>query len=94
MLSVPPGRVQYWVDEDLLFTKGGRITESSLTKFLSEHPHRIPFETLSFEMRNWLTEMGYPEAKTGSAAAATSAGRGNHPTDLILVGGVEPAGES
>jgi hypothetical protein len=60
MFSVPPARVQYWVAEKLLLTKGGRITESSLSKFLADHPKRIPFETLSPEMQNWLREMGYP----------------------------------
>ena len=29
MFAVPPARVQYWVAEKLLLTKGGRITESS-----------------------------------------------------------------
>src|SRR5258707_11074529 len=60
MFSVPPARVQYWIAEKLLLTKGGRITESSFAKFLTDHPKRIPFETLSPEMQNWLREMGYP----------------------------------
>lgn len=60
MVCVPPGRVQYWVDEQMLLTKGGRITESSLSKFLNDAPEKIPYETLSPEMRNWLCEMGYP----------------------------------
>src|SRR6266705_2128523 len=60
MVSVPPARVQYWIAEKLLLTKGGRITESSFAKFLTDHPKRIPFEALSPEMQNWLREMGYP----------------------------------
>jgi hypothetical protein len=32
MFWVPPARVQYWVAEKLLLTKGERITESSLSK--------------------------------------------------------------
>ena len=60
MFSVPPARVQYWIAEKLLLTKGGRITESSFAKFLTDHPKRIPFETLSPEMQNWLREMGHP----------------------------------
>jgi hypothetical protein len=60
MFSVAPARVQYWVAENLLLTKGGRITESSFSKFLTDHPKRIPFETLSPDMQNWLREMGYP----------------------------------
>jgi hypothetical protein len=60
MFSVAPARVQYWVTEKLLLTKGGRITESSFSKFLADHPKRIPFETLSPDMQNWLREMGYP----------------------------------
>jgi hypothetical protein len=60
MLGVLPGRVQYWVDEQKLLTKGGRITESSLSKFLSDFPEKIPYESLSLEMRSWLCEMGYP----------------------------------
>ncbi len=60
MFSVPPARVQYWIAEKLLLTKGGRITESSFAKFLTDHPKRIPFEALSPEMQNWLREMGYP----------------------------------
>lgn len=63
MFGVLPGRVQYWVDEQMLLTKGGRITESSLSKFLSDFPEKIPYETLSPEMRNWLCEMGYPNKR-------------------------------
>jgi hypothetical protein len=60
MLSVPVGRVRYWVAEKLLLTKGGRITESSFSKFLAEHPKKIPFANLRPEMQLWLQEMGYP----------------------------------
>jgi hypothetical protein len=63
MFSVPPARVQYWVAEGLLLTKGGRITESSFSKFLADHPTKIPFETLRPDMQNWLREMGYPGEK-------------------------------
>lgn len=59
MFCVPPGRVQYWVDENMLLTKSGRITERSLSKFLSDFPAKIPYKTLSEEMRRWLREMGY-----------------------------------
>ena len=72
MFSISPARVQYWVAEELLLTKGGRITESSLSKFLADHPEKIPFECLSVDMQNWLREMGYPdrrnELKTGGAS--------------------------
>lgn len=67
MLGVPPSRVQYWVEEHLLFTKGGRITESSLTKFLADSPERIPFRALNDGMRNWLYEMGYPKREAADA---------------------------
>jgi len=60
MLSVPVERVRYWVVENLLLTKGGRITESSFSKFLAEHPKKIPFDDLKPEMQLWLQEMGYP----------------------------------
>ena len=60
MFSVRPARVQYWVAEKLLLTKGGRITESSLSKFIADQPKRISFEILSPDMQNWLREMGYP----------------------------------
>lgn len=59
MFTVPTSRVQYWTAEKLLLTKGGRITESSLSKFLVDHPAKIPFGKLSVEMQNWLREMGY-----------------------------------
>lgn len=59
MFSIAPARVQYWVAEKLLLTKGGRITESSLSKFLADHPKNIPFETLGPDMQSWLLEMGY-----------------------------------
>jgi len=36
MFTVPLARVQYWVAEKLLLTKGGRITESSVSKFLAD----------------------------------------------------------
>lgn len=60
MLGVPIGRVRYWVAEKLLLTKGGRITESSFSMFLAEHPKTIPFDNLKPEMQLWLQEMGYP----------------------------------
>ena len=72
MLSVPPGRVQYWVEEKMLLTKSGRITESSLSKFLRDFPEKVPYEALSPEMRRWLLEMGYPadeESKSGDREA-------------------------
>jgi hypothetical protein len=72
MLSVPIGRVRYWVAEKLLLTKGGRITESSFSKFLADHPKKIPFDSLSPQMQSWLVEMGYPapgpEPKAAKAA--------------------------
>ena len=66
MLALPPARVQYWVAEGLLLTKGGRITESSFSTFLREHPRKVPFETLSRDMQAWLVEMGYPVENAGS----------------------------
>ncbi len=59
MLSVPPRRVQYWVQQKQLLTKGGRITESSLSTFLRRYHDKIPYETLPADMRSWLREMGY-----------------------------------
>jgi hypothetical protein len=70
MFAVPPARVQYWVAEQLLLTKGGRITESSLSDFLVGHPMKIPFEKLSVDMQNWLREMGYPNTADDRKAAA------------------------
>ncbi len=69
MLSVPVGRVRYWVVEKLLLTKGGRITDSSFSKFLAEHPKKIPFDSLSPSMQNWLVEEGYPSHGTEPKAA-------------------------
>jgi hypothetical protein len=74
MFAVPPARVQYWVAEKLLLTKGGRITESSFSKFLADHPQKIPFETISVDMQNWLREMGYP-ADEDEANAVSAGGR-------------------
>jgi hypothetical protein len=74
MFSVPPGRIQHWVEQQMLLTKGGRITESSLSKFLSDRPEKIPYETLSPDMRRWLREMGYPaheESKSGDGGAGS-----------------------
>jgi hypothetical protein len=77
MLAVLPGRVQYWVDEKMLLTKGGRITDGSLSKFLSDSPEKIPYETLSRDMRGWLREVGYPaqndELKASSAGYVVGA---------------------
>lgn len=71
MLGVTPGRVEYWVEARLLFTKGGRITDSSLSKLLTESPEKIPFATLSPEMQAWLCEMGYAaEPKTSMASSS------------------------
>jgi hypothetical protein len=69
MFGVPPARVQYWVAEKLLLTKGGRITDSSVSKFLADHPEKIPFESLSVDMQNWLREMGYPDRTAKQKAA-------------------------
>lgn len=69
MFTVPPARVQYWVAEKLLLTKGGRITDSSLSKFLGEHPEKIPFQSLTADMQNWLREMGYPDRQEEPRAA-------------------------
>jgi len=69
MLSVPPKRVQYWVEAKMLLTKGGRITDSSLSKFLSDFPEKVPYETLTPDMRSWLREMGY-QAQDGETKAA------------------------
>lgn len=60
MLYVPPRRVQYWVQRKELLTKGGRITESSLSTFFRNCPEKIPYEKLPSDMRAWLREMGYP----------------------------------
>ncbi len=71
-LGVPPTRVQYWVAEGFLLTKGGRITESSFSKFLQGHSMRVPFETLSRDTQGWLVEMGYPaegSCEKGQSAA-------------------------
>src|SRR5215467_2774740 len=70
MLSVPVGRVRYWVAEKLLLTKGGRITESSFSKFLADYPKKIPFDSLSPQMQSWLMEMGYPVPGPEPAKAA------------------------
>ena len=76
MFSIPPARVQYWVAEKLLLTKGGRITESSFSKFLADHPTKLPFETLRPDMQNWLREMGYPGEEDN--ANAVSVGSANN----------------
>ena len=73
MFSVPPARVQYWVAEKLLLTKGGRITERSFSKFLADHPSKIPFETLRPDMQNWLREMGYPGEEKANTVSVGSA---------------------
>jgi len=70
MLSVPPGRVRYWVAEKLLQTKGGRITDASFSKFLADHPQKIPFKALTLEMQNWLREMGYSAGETAPKEAS------------------------
>ena len=70
MFGVPPARVQYWVAEKLLLTKGGRITDSSVSKFLASHPEKIPFESLKVDMQDWLRENGYP-AIGGEAKGAS-----------------------
>ena len=70
MFGVPPARVQYWVAEKLLLTKGGRITDSSVSTFLADHPEKIPFERLSVDMQSWLRENGYPD-QGGEAKGAS-----------------------
>jgi len=71
MFGVPPARVQYWVAEKLLLTKGGRITDSSVSKFLASYPEKIPFESLKVDMQDWLRENGYP-ARGGEAKGASA----------------------
>src|SRR5438445_1789255 len=75
MFAVPPARVQYWVAEKLLLTKGGRITDSSVSKFLADHPTKIPFETLRPDMQNWLQEMGYPGKENKPHAGSVGSAR-------------------
>ena len=70
MLSVPPRRVQFWVLQKQLLTKGGRITESSFSSFLRDHPEKIPYAKLAPDMQSWLREMGYPAEDEGSMVAA------------------------
>jgi hypothetical protein len=60
MLSVPPRRVQFWVQQKHLLTKGGRITESSFSSFLRDQPQKVPYAELAPDMQSWLREMGYP----------------------------------
>lgn len=73
MFSISPARVEYWVAEKLLLTRGGRITESSLSKFLAEHSTRVPFDRLSMDMQKWLCEMGYPTQETRREREASGA---------------------
>jgi hypothetical protein len=73
MLSVSPRRVQYWVERKQLLTKGGRITDRSLSAFFRTHQEKIPYETLPADMRSWLREMGYPARNEESAAMAVAA---------------------
>ena len=63
MLLVFPARVQYWVAEKLLLTKGGRITDSSLSKFLADHPNKIPFERLKRGHAELAPRDGIPRPK-------------------------------
>jgi hypothetical protein len=63
MLGVPPRRVQYWVQKKELLTKGGRITDSSLSTFFRNCPGKIPYDKLPSDMQAWLQEMGYPVAE-------------------------------
>ncbi len=72
MLGVTPARVQYWVAEGFLFAKGGRITDHSFSKFLREYPRKIPFESLSRGMQNWLADAGYPTNVVASLPGALS----------------------
>ena len=72
MLLVPPRRVQHWVQKKELLTKGGRITDSSLSKFFRSRPERIPYEKLPSDMRRWLREMGYPAGEEDSKAMVAS----------------------
>lgn len=91
MFGVAPARVQYWVEQQLLLTKGGRITDSSLTKFLAEHPEKVPFRALKPEMQSWLREMGYPD----SAAVLPVAGvpRDGGDRQIVAVSGLKPISE-
>jgi hypothetical protein len=73
MLGVPPRRVQYWVQKKELLTKGGRITDSSLSTFFRNCPGKIPYEKLPADMRAWLREMGYPAV--GEEPEAMAAGK-------------------
>lgn len=93
MLSVPPGRVRYWVAEKLLLTKGGRITDSSFSEFLTDHPKKIPFEALSLDMRSWLREMGYPADDREPKAATACESSLCCSVDTIGVGRRKPGRE-
>ena len=75
MLSVSPRRVQYWVERKQLLTKGGRITDRSLSAFFRTHQEKVPYETLPADMRSWLREMGYAARNEESTAMAVAAGQ-------------------
>jgi hypothetical protein len=70
MLSLPPRRVHFWVHQKYLLTKGGRITERSLSAFLRDHHDKIPYEKLQPDMQSWVREMGYPAGDEKSRIVA------------------------
>lgn len=91
MVGVTPARVQYWVEQQLLLTKGGRITDSSLTKFLSDHPEKVPFRALKSEMQSWLREMGYPDSS--AVLPVDDAPPDGADRQVVAIGGLKPIGE-
>jgi len=60
LLQVPPRQVRRWKECGWLETKGRRVTEECLGRFLRDHADRIPFDALRREDQIYLLDLGFP----------------------------------
>lgn len=60
LLGVTPRRIRRWKERGWLETNDRRITEKCLRKFLRAHSDRIPFNSLRWEDRVYLVDLGFP----------------------------------
>jgi hypothetical protein len=60
LLQVTPRQIRRWKERGWLETKGRRITEKCLGRFLQEHSDRVPFDALAREDQIYLLDLGFP----------------------------------
>jgi DNA-binding CsgD family transcriptional regulator len=92
LLGVSPKTVRAWIKAGWLFVRGGRITESSLRRFLCEHSEEYSlsrvdetwFKGMVFPMfGRKISESGFAEQRRRTLAAVSRKSGGAFPTSMF-----------